>query len=230
MSLKRTLEPESMSDHEEAMIYSEMSFAAVNQAFVDDFLACAGAPDPGCSIGPKIIDFGCGPGDIPVRLCKTDGTFRVLAIDSSIEMLDLARRWIDFGGMLERITLAHADCKNLENFADDIADAVISNSLLHHLPEPALGLDEAVRVLRPGGLLFIRDLVRPSSAEQVEELVKLHSEGENDIARQLLRQSFHAALTLAEIRELADDWSITAACVQMTSDRHWTLAWWKPLA
>lgn len=224
MTLTRTLEPESMSERAEAMAYDEMCLDTVNQAFVDDLLAV------GCSIGGTrtgvwVIDLGCGPCDIPVKLCQQDDRVKVLAIDSSIEMLELAKRRIDLGGMLDRITLAHDDVKSLDFYDDCLADTVISNTLLHHLAEPGQGLETAVRLLKPGGRLFIRDLFRPSSEAEVERLVDLHGEGEPEVARQLLRQSLHAALTLEEIRELAVELGIPACHVEMTSDRHWTLDW-----
>lgn len=40
-------------------------------------------------------------------------------------------------------------------FGDRSFDVVFSHSVLHHLPEPALALDEAVRVLRPGGVTWL---------------------------------------------------------------------------
>ncbi len=84
-----------------------------------------------------------------------------------------------------------------------MADTVISNSLMHHLDQPGLGLATAVRLIKPGGRLFVRDLARPASAGDVESLVALYADGESDNAKQLLRQSLHAALTLEEIRDMA---------------------------
>ncbi len=227
MPLKRTLEPESMSDREEASAYRDMNLDAVNTAFVDDLLA-VGHSVGGGRVGVWVIDLGCGPCDIPVELCRQVPQARVLAIDSSIEMLELAKRQIDFGGMLDRITLAHDDVKSLDRYDDEIADTIVSNTLLHHLAQPELGLATAIRMLKPAGRLFIRDLVRPESEARVEALVELHCGGESQIAKQLLRQSLHAALTLEEISDLAGDLGIPASCIQMTSDRHWTLDWNRP--
>jgi ubiquinone/menaquinone biosynthesis C-methylase UbiE len=216
-----------MSVHDEAIAYSEMRLDAVNEAFVDDLLS-RGTSIGGGAVGVWVMDLGCGTCDIPVKLCQRDRAVRVLAIDSSVEMLDLARRQIDFGGMIDRISLAHDDVKTLDMYHDEIADTVISNSLFHHLPEPELGLRTAVRLLKHGGRLFVRDLVRPEDTEQVEELVRRHCEGEPDIAKQLLRQSLHAALTLDEIRHVAANCGVDRDCVQITSDRHWTLDWNRP--
>ena len=109
-----------------------------------------------------------------------------------------------------------------------MADTVISNSLLHHLEEPRLGLETAVRLTRAGGRIFIRDLSRPESAEAIETLVQTYSGNESENGQQLFRQSLHAALTLNEIRSIARGLGISEDHVQMSSDRHWTIDWCRP--
>ncbi len=224
MAISRTLEPESMSERAEALAYDDMCLDKVNDAFVSDLLAQGKSVD-GSRVGVWVIDLGCGPCDIPVKLCERASAVKVLAIDSSVEMLELAKRRIDLGGMIDRISLAHDDVKVLDVYADEMADTVISNTLLHHLAEPHQGLQTAVRLLKFGGRLFIRDLVRPNSVDEIEALVMLHAGGESEVAKQLLRQSLHASLTLDEVRAMAAEFGIAPNCVQMTSDRHWTLDW-----
>jgi hypothetical protein len=89
-------------------------------------------------------------------------------------------------------------------------------------------LTEAWRVLRPSGLLFIRDLVRPATVDEINALVESLTQGETELSKQLLRQSFHAALTLDEIRALLRPLGISPDSVQMTSNRHWTINVRKP--
>lgn len=221
MTLERVLEPESMSDAAEAWAYGEMALDDVNRCFVDDLLAGGDAAE-------RVIDLGSGPCEIPIYLCQVDPKPRVLAIDSSIEMLELAKRRIDLAGMLDRITLQHADVKALDDFESGMAELVISNSLLHHLAEPETGLAAAARLVQPGGRLFFRDLVRPISDTALEDLVKLHSSDEPEVAQQLLRQSLAAALTLEEVQRICRSLGIAPDCVTMTSDRHWTLDWRSP--
>ena len=103
-------------------------------------------------------------------------------------------------------------------------DLVVSNSLVHHIPEPLEVLRDAVRVVRPGGRLFFRDLLRPQNENRVDELVETYAGQESDHARQMFRDSLHAALTLAEIRTLVESLGFPPAAVEETSDRHWT---WK---
>jgi ubiquinone/menaquinone biosynthesis C-methylase UbiE len=221
MSLPRTLEPESMDTAQEAEEYELMDHSAVNEAFVCDLLA-------GGNVGPRVVDLGCGPAAIAILLAQRLPEIQVMGIDSAIEMLEVAKREIDFGGVMERVYLQHADAKTLEDFDDEMTDTVISNSLLHHLEDPQLALATAQRLLREGGRLFFRDLARPDTSESVESLVQRYAGEESEFAQQLLRQSLHAALTLSEIRDLAGGLGISPEQVQMTSDRHWTIDWQRP--
>jgi len=76
--------------------------------------------------------------------------------------------------------------------------------------------------VRPGGRLFFRDLMRPATDEQVEQLVQSHAGDENDHQRQMFDDSLRAALSLDEIRELVSRLGLDPATVDASSDRHWT--------
>lgn len=212
---QRVLEPEVMDTYEAASEYDQMDHTIVNARFVDDLLA--GGP-----IGSDVIDLGTGTALIPIELCNRNESVRVFAVDASIEMLDLARRRIEIAQHTDRIQLEHVDCKTLQGFQKDMFDLVISNSLLHHLPEPKSALQAAVRVLRPGGRLFIRDLARPTTLAEAETLVTTYAAHESESARAMLRDSLLAALSLEEIRQLVADLGFDRNSVTMTSDRHWT--------
>ncbi len=217
--MKRIPEPQIMSPTEEAQQYHEMDHGEVNRKFVTELTA---GP-----VGERIIDLGCGPAAIPIEICRRLDSVRVMALDQEVEMLEIAKREIDLAGLLDRIELHCVDAANMSDFDDEIADVVVSNSLIHHLDQPELGVETAVRLLRAGGRLFVRDLFRPGSMDEVEALVRQYAGSENELAQQLFRQSFQAALTLEEIREIARGLHIDAEHVQMSSDRHWTIDWIK---
>lgn len=219
MNLPRVPEPTFLTPADEASEYLGMDHSEVNRRFVDELLT---GP-----VGPRVIDLGCGPALIPIELCGRDRSYEVMAVDGTVEMLELAKVEIDMAGLLDRISLHHADATSMDDFEDAMADTVISNSLIHHLDEPANGLATAVRLVKPGGRLFVRDLYRPDSADTVEQLVQQYAGEENDHAQQLFRQSLHASLTLSEIRHLAGGLGISEQHVQMSSDRHWTIDWTK---
>lgn len=207
-----------MDTPEDAQEFEEMDHSGVNRTFVDDLLA-------GGEIGKYVVDLGCGPAAIPIELCSREDNVQVMAIDSAISMLEVAKIQIDFAGLLDQVFLEHADVKDMGEFEPDMAETVMSNSLIHHLAQPELALQSALYLLKPGGRLFIRDLYRPDSNETVEKLVSQYVSNETQYAQQLFRQSLCASLTLDEIQDVAGGFGISKEHVQMTSDRHWTIDW-----
>jgi ubiquinone/menaquinone biosynthesis C-methylase UbiE len=212
--LPRTLEPEVMDTAEDALDYDRMDHVEVNRRFVADFLA----------VGPEldeVLDLGTGTAQIPILLCRQAEAARVLAIDLAAEMLMLARMNVEVASLRERIMLQLIDAKGLPYDAGRFS-AVMSNSIVHHIPDPAPALAEAVRVTRTGGRIFIRDLARPTDEETLGKLVDVYAAGANDHQRQLLADSLHAALTVEEMQEIVATLGFSAETVTMTSDRHWT--------
>ena len=100
---------------------------------------------------------------------------------------------------------------------------VVSNSLVHHLPDPHSFFQEVARLVKPNGAVLIRDLLRPASLTEIDRLV---SEAGDYGARQdqLFRDSLAAAFTLPEIQDLVSAAGLTDYQLTQTSDRHWTLA------
>ncbi|MBD2099380.1 class I SAM-dependent methyltransferase [Leptolyngbya sp. FACHB-261] len=222
--LERVLEPEVMDTPEEADAYDAMDHSAVNQAFVQDLLALK--PPRG-----EWLDLGTGPAHQPIMLTRWVDDVQVTAVDASDSMLVAARRNVQVAGLAGRINLAKADAKAL-SFADGQFSVVFSNSLFHHLAEPLLALKEAKRVLAADGVLFVRDLVRPSDAASLEQLVSTYAADDTPQQRQLFADSLQAALTLEEVQDLAVSAGLVLAeaemspanfQLQLTSDRHWTL-------
>jgi ubiquinone/menaquinone biosynthesis C-methylase UbiE len=147
----------------------------------------------------------------------------VTAVDLSAEMLKVAARNVAQGAMGERIRLRRVDAKALP-YADRSFSAVISNSIVHHIPEPKGVLAEMLRVLRPDGLLFVRDLLRPANIDEVDRLVDAYAGLANAHQRQMFRDSLCAALTLDELAEILAGLSIPRSSLRQTSDRHWTIS------
>ena len=222
--MERILEPEVMDSAEEAVDYDTMDHGAVNQKFCADLLAS------GVDLGGKVLDVGTGTALIPIALCKMTDKVQVVAIDLAVHMLELAKRNVDKSALADRIELIKVDAKGLP-FRDGEFGAVVSNSIVHHIPDPRSVLAEMLRVTAPGGLLFVRDLYRPANDGEVDRLVGLYGgEPPMDVSqrdsfdhqRMLFRDSLKAALTLEEIRAMAKEVGMTAD-VNMSSDRHWTL-------
>ncbi len=220
--LARILEAEVMDKPEEAREYDAMDHSAVNARFVADFLRAHGEGRSG-----EVLDVGTGPGRQPILLCRADRHVRVLGVDLAGPMLDLARRNVAEAELTDRIRFARGDAKNLP-FPDGRFLAVLSNTIIHHIPDPMPAFAEMVRLVAPGGTLFLRDLARPGDESGLDALVALHAGSEPPAARALLRDSLHASLTLEEVRAMVRGLDLDPADVAMTSDRHWTWAWRKP--
>lgn len=228
--LPRTLEPEIMDTREEAVDYDSMNHSEVNRIFVDDLLVAAreaGFEELLASEPLRILDVGTGTAQIPIELCRRPINCDVWAIDLAVEMLLLAARNVREAALDGRILIEQEDAKGTE-YRDADFDWVISNSIVHHIPEPETSLREMLRVLRPGGLLFVRDLLRPDTDDDVESLVRTYAGEENEHQQQLFRQSLHAALTVDEMRELMNSLGWSGDNVSRNSDRHWTVAGVKP--
>ena len=104
----------------------------------------------------------------------------------------------------------------------------MSNTIIHHIPDPEPVLGEMVRLVMHGGTLMVRDLVRPDSYREIARLGETYAGSESAAARALFEASLGAALTLDEIRTIVKSLGLDENHVSMTSDRHWTWSWRRP--
>jgi ubiquinone/menaquinone biosynthesis C-methylase UbiE len=230
MALQRVLEPEVMDTAQEASDYDAMDHREVNARFVDDLLAVQ--PSPG-----RVLDVGTGTALIPIELCRRAPRATVDAVDLAAHMLELAKRNVARAGLDGRVRLALQDAKRA-GWPEGAFDTVMSNSIVHHIPEPRDVLAEAWRLTRPGGTLFVRDLSRPADDGRVRELVATYAavpagltpdaRAMHERQRDLFEASLRAALTVGEVQAMVAPLGIPAGSVRMTSDRHWTLSCRRP--
>jgi ubiquinone/menaquinone biosynthesis C-methylase UbiE len=216
--LARVLEPEVMDSVEEASDYDAMDHREVNRRFVADLLA---AWQPAESAVGEVLDLGTGTAQIPIELGRQCAAARVVAVDLAETMLARAAQNVLAAGLSDRITLERVDGKRLP-YATGRFAVVMSNSIVHHIPVPATVLAEAVRVTAPGGLLLVRDLLRPRDAAMLDALVDTYAGDANAHQRAMFAASLHAALTLDEVCRLVVALGFEPATVTATSDRHWT--------
>ncbi|MEV4349811.1 class I SAM-dependent methyltransferase [Actinoplanes sp. NPDC049596] len=106
--------------------------------------------------GHRVLEIGCGPGDLLVRLGRRVPEADLTGIDPDPAALRRARRKAARRGAPVRFTLAYADELPLP---DDSVDRVLSSYMLHHLDEEpqVAAMREVRRVLRPGGELHLVD-------------------------------------------------------------------------
>jgi ubiquinone/menaquinone biosynthesis C-methylase UbiE len=105
--------------------------------------------------GPVIIDLGCGPALLLPEISRSVHGARLVGIDPSGAMLDLARRVLEEAGPGNfELKAGRAEDLPLE---DGVADVVISLKNLHEWEDAERGMAEVARVLRPGGWLLLQD-------------------------------------------------------------------------
>jgi ubiquinone/menaquinone biosynthesis C-methylase UbiE len=212
--IQRILEPEVMDSPEEACDYDAMDHSGVNRIFAADFLAAWNGRSP-------ILDVGTGTAQIPIEFCCQSASGEIVAIDLAEEMLALGRQNVRRSNLEARIRLDRVDGKQMP-YGDSTFAAIMSNSIVHHLPDPRPFFSEIIRLAAPGATIFIRDLLRPSSEEVLTQLVDLYAAGANDHQRQMFSDSLHAALTLIEVQELVQAHGFDPSALRQTTDRHWT--------
>lgn len=212
--LQRILEPEVMDTPEEARNYDSMDHSQVNRVFVADFLAIWNGQSP-------ILDLGTGTALIPIEFCRQSPKGVIVAVDAAAHMLKLAEENVRRAGFESRISCRLVDAKRM-GFADVTFPAVMSNSIVHHIPEPRTVFAEVARVVEPGGTVFVRDLLRPNDEATLRHLVETYAAGANDHQKKMFAESLHAALTVDEVKELVASVGFDPLGVRQTTDRHWT--------
>lgn len=211
--IARVPEPEVMEDEVEAEAYEEADFSEVNRRFARRIASVLRAPSG------RALDLGTGPADIPILVAKAVPGWSITGVDASKAMLRLATRRIAKERLGRRIRLLLGDAKSLRALRRPF-DVVFSNSLLHHLPDPAPLWREIGRLLAPGGTLILQDLFRPDSRAEARRLVELHATGESRLLRSLFHQSLLAAFTPEEIRAQVRAAGLAGLSVRKVSDRH----------
>jgi ubiquinone/menaquinone biosynthesis C-methylase UbiE len=211
----RILEPEVMDTWLEATAYDAMDFVAVNTAFAEDAIAL----DPDAI---KVLDAGTGTARIPILMCQRRPQYLITAVDLAQSMLIVGQRNVEDAELKQRIRLERVDTKRMA-YPDLEFDLLISNSLVHHLPDPLSFFQEVKRLVRPGGAILIRDLIRPDSDEIVNDLVDKIGAGYDAHQQQLFRDSLKAALTLAEVQDAIDRVGLGGVKLTQSSELHWSI-------
>jgi SAM-dependent methyltransferase len=173
--------------------------------------------------GQHVLDIGSGPGTITVDLARLVAPGDVVGIDSSTSVVAQANGLaLDNGLSNVMFTVGNAYALDFEA---DTFDVVHVHQVLHHVADPVAVLQEARRVLKPGGLIAAREvdyggtIWSPASAGlshwlRVFDAVARSNGGDPDAGRSLKRWTLEAGFT--DIASTGSVW-----CFASEAEREW---------
>ncbi|HXT66190.1 MAG TPA: class I SAM-dependent methyltransferase [Nitrospiraceae bacterium] len=215
--MKRTLEPELMDDPEQVLAYARADFEKENQGFIDRFRKYF----PEFTEG-HILDLGCGPGDIPVRFARAIPLCRITGVDASEPMIGLAGAAVKQAGLVDRIAFR---CERFQAVSlAEPADAAVSNSLLHHVPNPLQLWYRLRQVVKSGSPVLVMDLLRPDSPEEAQAIVDRYAAQEPEILRRDFYRSLLASFTEDEVAAQLAEMNMSRLMIDVVDDRHWVVS------
>jgi trans-aconitate methyltransferase len=217
--MKRRPEPELMDSEAQTLAYAEADFNDSNSLFTERFLARFGdLPASG-----QMADLGCGPGDITIRLARALPGWQLTGLDAGPNMLKHAERRLGVEALSRRVRfrLAHLPDRSLSAAA---WNAVVSNSLLHHLPQPGILWESIIHLGAPGAAVQVMDLMRPDSEEHAQLLVEQYAGDAPDVLREDFYNSLLAAYTPEEVSSQLIQAGLDRLKIETPSDRHWIVS------
>lgn len=207
-----------MDTAEQARAYAAADFAEPHDAFVAWFRERF----PEFRSG-RVLDLGCGTADVTVRFARAYPEARIHGVDGAPAMLDEGAKLVRTAGVGDRVAL---ELLRLPSAAlgEAAYDAVVSNSLLHHLADPRVLWTSIAATARPGAPAFVMDLCRPASTDIAQHLVDMYATGESPVLRDDFYRSLCAAYTLDELQGQVVDAGLERFRVELAGDRH-LLVW-----
>jgi len=212
--MERIPEPELMDDPAQALAYARADFSEPHNHFINLIIQRFGA-----SLCGTVLDLGCGPGDICRRFARRFPDCQIHAVDASATMLDLARtdtrgqslegRIAYFPGYLPGAPLP------LKHY-----DILMSNSLLHHLENPASLWKSITDYGHSGSMVFVMDLLRPENRDQAGRLLREYAGNEPEVLQKDFLNSLLAAYRPDEVRKQLAQQGLNQLRIEVVSDRH----------
>ena len=213
--MQRLPEPELMDDSAQVIAYANADFEAAHSAIAKDFSRVF----PYIKTLDTVLDLGCGPADIAIRFARMFSSCKIDAIDGARNMLKQAQKFIARESLEDRIAL-HQYCLPNCELPSKNYDAIVSNSLLHHLHEPQHLWSTIRKYASKETAIFICDLLRPTSSQSADQLVEQYANDEPEILRNDFYNSLLAAFTPDEVDTQLNKANLHGLHLEQISDRH----------
>lgn len=204
-----------MLDAEQVRAYAAADFAEPHQRFIE-LLTERLAPLAERGVA---LDLGCGPGDISFRFLRVFPAWRVDAVDGSPAMIAAGRAAAVTAGLDDRIEFREVRLPD-DAPASRPYDLLFSNSLLHHLSDPAVLWSSVRRWSGPATRVFIMDLMRPASEADARALVDRYASGEPAVLRTDFYNSLLAAYRPGEVEAQLKATALSHLAIEIISDHH----------
>jgi SAM-dependent methyltransferase len=252
--MERICEPELMDEPAQARAYADADFSTSDRAVVERLMELFGTEEgggePPAGLGPRIVDLGCGPGNITFLRAAMFPEGTVVGIDGAAAMLAIAEErrraladaapgtWAEASRAARlrfqqailplRDEQAHslrvqASGEDGEGDGEDATagfSAVVSNSLLHHLHDPRVLWRTVRQLADPGAAVYLQDLRRPASAAEAELLVASEMAAAPEVLQRDYRHSLLAAFTAPEVEAQLRDSGLEGLQVQERGGRY----------
>jgi len=219
--MQRIVEPELMNDKAQAKAYAnanananadfEQSDQLVLDAFNNRF--------PYTEITGNILDLGCGPGNISFKFAGCFTNAKIIAVDGAAEMIQLAIEKRHSSNLQNQISFITGNIPTA-SIPSVNYEAIISNSLLHHLHQPEILWNTIKEYASENTKILIMDLFRPQNKEQALDIVNKYARNEPDILQQDFYNSLLAAFTPDEIKHQLKNAGLSKLNLEIVSDRH----------
>lgn len=203
-----------MDDLEQARAYAEADFEDSNSLFVRLFQENFPHDSP-----RLFLDLGCGPADITIRLAQLYPDTLFHAVDGSDAMLLFAKKRILDASLGDRIKLIRAFIPD-DPLPECSYDAIVSNSLLHHLCSPDALWGTIKKYSKRDTLVLVMDLLRPESVGDAQRIVDKYSGDEPEILKRDFFNSLCAAYSIDEVKAQLKKAGLECLKVMQVSDRH----------
>ena len=206
-----------MNDIAQAEAYAQTDFSEPHDAFVAHFRERF----PDFKDG-NVLDLGCGTADVIIRFAHAFPSAHITGVDGADAMLGIGSKDVKRCGLKDRIDLQKCILP-ASAFSETKFDAIVSNSLLHHLKDPAVIWDMIKNCAKDSSPVFVMDLMRPESKDRAKELLGMYASDAPEILQKDFYNSLLASYTVDEIKEQLNRTGLDLS-VEAVSDRH-LIAW-----
>jgi ubiquinone/menaquinone biosynthesis C-methylase UbiE len=148
-----------------------------------------------------ILDLGCGPAAIPLRLARLFPGCEIHGVDGAPHMLEFGQKAVQREGLENQVRLFHGILPQDFYLPRERYEVVISHSFLHHLADPLVLWHALQKYSLPSAAVLVIDLLRPASEEAAEAIVDTYVPNAPSILRRDMLLSLNAAYTLEEVAD-----------------------------